>query len=92
MSSEISFEKCHFFHAQTNSISGALLRWFLSQFNPKYPHFPLFTFLVNVFGSVLYAIAAVSIEISQDNELQELLRGALLVGFAGGVIWKVILS
>lgn len=34
---------------------GTLIRFQLSKYNPKFPKFPLFTFLVNIVGTGLYA-------------------------------------
>lgn len=34
---------------------GAILRWYLSRFNPRIPHFPIGTFSANILGSLILA-------------------------------------
>jgi len=64
--------------------TGALVRHYISLNNVKWPTFPLFTFLVNVAGCVLYGTIRVLIAYRYPNDLptQVILDSTLLLGFA----------
>lgn len=48
---------------------GSNFRYVLSKFNRKFPHFPLFTFLVNIFGGLLATLIESIDENSASNKL-----------------------
>jgi len=62
---------------------GALLRWWLSRFNPLVAPFPLFTLLANVLGCACNAIAAVMIHDAHAGTEYFYFLTAVSTGFSG---------
>ncbi len=69
----------------SSSCTGAYIRYFLSKHNarPRFKNFPFFTFIVNVLGSYVLAVVAITIQIKGYN-VDEDVPGYILHGFQVG--------
>uniref|UniRef100_A0A915JRH2 3-hydroxyisobutyrate dehydrogenase n=1 Tax=Romanomermis culicivorax TaxID=13658 RepID=A0A915JRH2_ROMCU len=67
---------------------GSNLRFIVSKFNSKFPHFPLFTFLVNIVGGFLATLIESIAENSTKNEIFDEKTYALWV--SGGVATGIL--
>jgi len=62
---------------------GTLSRWILSKHNVRFPRFPVFTFIVNILGSVLLAVFYLLRGRVSVNGLSFVGLSALMTGFCG---------
>ncbi|CAO3622302.1 unnamed protein product [Cunninghamella blakesleeana] len=62
---------------------GALLRWYLSFFNNRFPSFPIGTFLANILGTLVLAIISIFRYNISTSPLSCVVIAALADGFCG---------
>lgn len=65
---------------------GALLRWYVSRWNANWPNFKLYTFLVNVIGTFIYAVLLVcqlKFATLHGRNILDIVLSALMSGFCG---------